>query len=127
MSLFRRIFSYRPLLLAEQQSSLVLADNFQRTQQLHKCFTGDAIMMVQNRNDSLLFAYYLYGNVYRTGLLDYRPLFRAPFIYNALGQELDYHKSDFKTFPLYAGKHALDVSVPNNVKTSDLIILEELR
>jgi hypothetical protein len=127
MSLFRRIFSYRPLALAEQQASLVLAEEFQRTQQLHKYFTGDAIMMVQNRKDSLLFVHYLYGNVFVNGAYDYRPLFRTSFIYNALGQELDYHKSDFQTFPLYAGNHALDVSLPNNVKTSDLLILEELR
>ncbi len=127
MALFRRIFSYRPLQLAEQQTALTLANDFRRGPLLHKYFADEAILMVQNRNDSLLFAHYLYGNLFKNNVYDYRIFVRTPFIYNALGQELDYHKSDFQTFPMYAGKHVLDAWIPNNAKTSDLLVLEELR
>jgi len=127
MALFRRIFSYRPLQLVEQQTVLTLANDFRRDPLLHKYFADEAILMVQNRNDSLLFAHYLYGNLFKNNVYDYRIFCRAPFIYNALGQQLDYHKSDFQTFPVYAGKHVIDVSVPNNTKTSDLLVLEELQ
>jgi hypothetical protein len=127
MALFRRIFSYRPLQLVEQQTVLTLANDFRRTPHLHKYFADEALLMIQNRNDSLLFAHYLYGNLFQNNVYDYRIFVRTPFIYNALGQELDYHKSDYKVFPMYAGKHVLDTWIPNNVKTSDLLILEELR